>query len=153
MTQRLPTERKQLSGTYKPSKDRKGIDAGAALADVPVPPETISAPGAKEWARLAPLLVDMGLLTEADLRTLELLCETLATATELEAAIKLEGFTIEAATGGRKAHPALKALETTRNAASRMLGDFGLSPKARKYVSKAPAAKDRDWNPWEHLED
>ena len=45
---------------------------------------------------------------------------------------------IEAATGGRKAHPALKALETTRNAAVRLMAEFGLSPKARKYVSKAP---------------
>ena len=85
-------------------------------------------------------------MTEADLRTLALACETLATATVLETTILEEGFTIEAATGGRKAHPALKALESTRNAAHRMLSDFGLSPKSRKFVSKAPGpAKDNEF--------
>jgi P27 family predicted phage terminase small subunit len=103
-----------------------------------------------EWGALAPVLVDLELLTRADLRTLELCCETLATATALETTIRAEGFTIAAATGGQKSHPCLKALETTRNAALRMLSDFGLSPKARKFVQKAPGAK-RD-NPFAFLD-
>jgi len=50
------------------------------------------------------------------------------------------GFTIEAATGGHKAHTTLKALETTGNATHRMLADLGLNSKARKFVEKAPGS-------------
>jgi P27 family predicted phage terminase small subunit len=102
---------------------------------------------------IGPVLVDMGVLTLADLRTLALLCETLATVTELENAVQREGFTIAAATGGGKAHPALKALETTRNSAHRMLGDFGLHPKARNYVSRAPGPAAGTDDPFAHLDD
>lgn len=43
---------------------------------------------------LAAVLVSMEVLTRADLRTLALCCETLATATALEDTIRSEGFTI-----------------------------------------------------------
>ena len=145
--QRLPTKVKKLRRTHQQCRDRGGMDAGERLTRAPVAPDTLSDAGKKEWRPLARNLVEMGVLTRADLRTLELCCETLATATALEETIHAEGFTIEAATGGKKAHPALKALETTRNAAHRMLSDFGLSPKSRKYVERAPApAKDNPWS-------
>jgi thymidylate synthase ThyX len=41
--------------------------------------------------------------------------------------------------------------ETSRNAGLRMLSDFGLSQKSRRYVQKAPGAK-RD-NPFAFLDD
>ena len=143
MTEKLPTEQKKLKGTLRPSRENKGIEAGARLTEAPLPPDTLSVGAIAEWNALAPVLVGLELLTLADLRTLELCCETLATATALEETIRAEGFTIAAATGGHNAHPALKALETTRNAAHRMLSDFGLSPKSRKYVSKAPKTPER----------
>jgi P27 family predicted phage terminase small subunit len=147
MSEKLPTETKELSGTLRPCREHEGLEAGARLSEAPLPPDTLSEGAVGEWIWLAPVLVSMKLLTEADLRTLALCCETLATATALEEAIRAEGFTIAAATGGQKAHPALKALETTRNAAVRLLSDFGLSPKARKYVQKAPTAeKDNPWS-------
>jgi P27 family predicted phage terminase small subunit len=150
MTEKLPTETKRLKGTFRQSRERGGIEAGARLAEVPLPPETLSSGAMGEWNWLAPVLVELEVLTRADLRTLALCCETLSTATELETTIRDEGYTIPASTGGRKSHPALKALETSRNAGLRMLNDFGLSPKSRKFVTKAPGpAKD---NPWANLD-
>jgi P27 family predicted phage terminase small subunit len=136
--QKLPKKSKQLRGTYRSDRESGGIDAGDRLKTAPKPPDTLSVGAKSEWEALAPVLVALGILTVADLRTLELLCETLSTATALEETIRIEGFTIAAATGGHKAHPALKALETTRNAACRMLSDFGLNPRARKFVERAP---------------
>jgi len=150
MSEKIPTETKRLRGSFRQSRERGGIEAGARLSEAPLPPNTLSVGAVAEWGALAPVLVDLELLTRADLRTLELCCETLATATALETTIRAEGFTIAAATGGQKSHPCLKALETTRNAALRMLSDFGLSPKARKFVQKAPGAK-RD-NPFAFLD-
>lgn len=138
MSEKLPTETKQFQRTHRPSRDRQGLEAGARLTEVPEPPENLFAGAAEHWRELAPLLVGLELLTAADLPALKLTCKTLATVDALESCIQSEGFTIEAATGGRKAHPALKALETQRNAAARLLSDFGLSPKSRKFVSPAP---------------
>lgn len=168
MTEKLPTETKRFQRTHRPSRDREGLEAGARLSEAPEPPASLSDGAAEHWRELAPLLVDLEILTEADLPALKLACKTLATVDALETAIHSEGFTIQAANGGRKAHPALKALETQRNAAARLLSDFGMSPKARKFVTKAPgrradnpyaqfgrpeARKPRGENPYAHLED
>jgi P27 family predicted phage terminase small subunit len=96
------------------------------------------------WKVLAAETVALNVLTTADLPALALLCETQATAAELEETIKLEGFTIPTGNDGKKAHPALKSLESTRNCAARLLAEFGLTPKSRKYVEKAPASRDED---------
>ena len=124
MSEKLPTETKRFKGTLRLSREREGLEAGARLTEEPLPPETLSEGAVSEWEWLAPVLVSMEILTEADLRTLALACETLATATALEDTIQAEGFTIAAATGGHKAHPALKAwklLATQPTACCRIL--------------------------------
>ena len=64
------------------------------LREPPEPPESMSDGARLEWSELAPVLVELEVLTRADLRTLGLCCETLATATALEDTIRSEGFTI-----------------------------------------------------------
>lgn len=142
--QKLPQSRKLLSGTNRPGRDQKGISAGDALTEAPPPPDGMSVRACVAWEVLAAETVSLGVLTSADLPMLTLLAETQATAVELEATIQEEGFTVSTAAGGKKAHPALKALESTRNAAGRLLKEFGLSPLSRKYVERAPTAIDED---------
>lgn len=142
--QKLPQSRKQLSGTDRPDKNRKGIRPGQALKEAPPPPGTLSEIARTAWEDLAAETVALGVLTTADLPMLALLAETSATVSELEHTIRSEGFTVETGAGGKKAHPALKALETTRGAVTRLLKEFGLSPLSRKFVEKAPAASDYD---------
>jgi len=50
----------------------------------------------------------------------------------LEAAIRSEGLTIEAGSGGRKAHPALQTLTAARRQAQTLLSLFGLMPNGRR---------------------
>jgi P27 family predicted phage terminase small subunit len=132
--QKLPKHRKQLTGTYRADKDRRGIRPGEALREAPPPPEGMSERACAAWEVLAGETVALNVLTSADLPMLALLAETQATAAELEATIRAEGFTIPTAAGGRKSHPALRALESTRNAAGRFLPHLGLSPSSRKFV-------------------
>ena len=136
--QKLPASRKQLKGTNRPEMDRKGVKPGRAFSEPPPPPDGMSERACTAWKVLAAETVGLGVLTSADLPMLALLAETQATAAELEATIRDEGFTVSTAAGGRKSHPALKALESTRNAAGRLLQQFGLSPSSRKYVESAP---------------
>jgi P27 family predicted phage terminase small subunit len=144
--QKLPRDRKQLTGTYRADKDRQGVKPGEALKEAPPPPESLSEIACAAWVVLADETVALGVLISADLPMLALLAETSATVSELESVIRAEGFTVETGAGGKKAHPALKALETTRGAVTRLLKEFGLSPLSRKFVEKAPKPVDPDEN-------
>lgn len=130
---------KLMQGTHKPSREPKS-EALDVLEATPRPPTYLSPGGAEEWRRVAPEAVRVG-VTRADLRALAMLCETLATESDLRAVIEREGTTIEAGSGGRKSHPALAALAQARHQAHALLSDFGLLPRGRQSLpKKAPPA-------------
>lgn len=104
----------------------------------PDPPTTLTDEAKSEWIILAASCVDLGVLSGADLRALELLCEVLASEQELRALLQKEGMTIAGAGSNAKSHPAVKLLESTRNQAVRMLSDFGLTPRGRLGVEIRP---------------
>ena len=90
---------------------------------------------------MAPATVGLGTLTHADLRALELLADTLATAAEAQATVAQCGFTVPTADGGAKPHPAVRIMETARAQAKGLLADFGLTPRGRQGVDTKPAGK------------
>ncbi|MEP6636683.1 MAG: phage terminase small subunit P27 family [Acidobacteriota bacterium] len=138
MTQRLSVQAKRLSGTDRDDRRPKRT-ALERLRAVPPAPEHLSVRAQVEWGPLATACVELGTLTSADLRGLELLAEVLATEAELRELLKTEGMTIPGADGNSKSHPACKLLESTRNQAARLLSDFGLTPKGRQSVDVYPA--------------
>ncbi len=83
-------------------------------------------------------MVGIGTLTGADLRAFEMLAETLATATDAAETLARDGMTCGTADGGLKTHPAVKVLETARSQAKALLGEFGLTPRARQGVDVKP---------------
>jgi P27 family predicted phage terminase small subunit len=123
--------------------------AGARLDELPDPPGHLSELAAAEWWRVGAVAVEVGTLTRADLRGLELLAETLATEREARELLAREGTTIEAGSGGRKAHPAVGMMAQARAQAHRLLHDFALLPRARSYVS--PVAESRPHDPAERF--
>ena len=138
MTQRRSAQLKRLHGTDRPSRDPKPT-ALDRLRTIPEPPDHLSPRAKIEWMPLATASVELGTLTSADMRALELLAEVLATEAELRELLKIEGMTIPGADRNTKAHPACKLLESTRNQAARLLADFGLTPKGRQGVDVYPA--------------
>lgn len=146
MPARRSTASKAARGTLRPGRIRQ-TPAAERLTAAPRPPAGLDPAAAAEWKLLAPLLVETGVLTRADLRTLRLLCETLASAASLDATIKAEGLTIESGSGARKAHPGLNALAVARSQAARLLDGFGLSPRGRASVDQAPDGGDDDDDP------
>jgi len=144
MTRRLSAQAKRLSGTARVDRHPKPT-ALERLRAVPPAPGHLSVRAKLEWVPLATACVELGTLTSADLRGLELLAEVLATETELRELLKTEGMTIPGADGNSKSHPACKLLESTRNQAARLLSDFGLTPKGRQGVDVYPA---RSANPF-----
>lgn len=145
---RTPEARKRVKGTYRPDRAKRKPKAGN-LSGVPPAPVHLSDMARAEWEALAPIAVAQGTLASADLRAFELLCETLATAAAAQATVAAEGLTINGA-GTVRTHPAVKIQEGARAQATRLLIEFGLTPRARGHVD-AVAAPDRA-NPFSELD-
>lgn len=58
-----PAALKKAKGTYRPPRDQ---DGASLPAGVPPVPDGLNPQAAREWARLAPLCLQAGLLTHAD---------------------------------------------------------------------------------------
>lgn len=112
---------------------------GEQLARCPKPPAHLSAGAKTEWKRLAPVVHKLGTMRGADLTAFALLCSTLATATEAAEVVRREGMTLATGSGGTRSHPAIKAMETARGQAQRLLAEFGLTPRSSGSVDRAPA--------------
>lgn len=145
-TRPVSPQLKVLRGTLQLSRLPKRA-AGERLSKAPSAPATLSALAADEWRELAPVAVELGVLTRADLRAFGLLCQVLATESELRVVLKTEGLLI-AGVACSKAHPATKLLESTRNQAIRMLDSFGLTPRGRQSVDMRPRLDDEE-NAWD----
>jgi P27 family predicted phage terminase small subunit len=137
MPPRQSNERKRAAGTFRPDRNprRSPIEP---LGDAPSPPGYLSAGAKREWGPLTRVLVDLGVIVEADLRSLALLCEVLASEAEYRAQIARDGALLIAPNGTRRANPIVKMLEASRNQAARMLSSFGLDPKGRQGVDLQP---------------
>lgn len=137
MTRLVPLRTKTLRGTARADRIKPKVDPSARLVDVPEAPALLSPGAAAEWRTLARTLVDLGTLTAADLRALEMLAGLLNDIRMFGTAIAADGLVITSG-GVTKAHPGLAALGTARGLARMMLRDFGLTPGAR--VEAAPMA-------------
>ncbi len=129
-----PIAEKRLKGTYRPSRAQT-IDKADQLPTCPEPPATASEGAATEWRVVAPLAHALGTLTATDMRAFELLCEALATEHAARKRVDLDGLLITT-TQGMKPHPAIKAMETSRHQAIKLLECFGLTPKSRANVER-----------------
>ena len=86
MTQRLSTTEKHVRGTLRKDRAPKRT-AADRLRTAPKAPHSLSEGAKSEWAPLARAVVELGVLTTADLRALALLAETLAAEAELRAVL------------------------------------------------------------------
>jgi P27 family predicted phage terminase small subunit len=88
--------------------------------------------GAKpHWRRLAPMLLRLGLLTEADQSALACLCEALYDLEWANREIAKEGRTQMGSTGTTVAHPAVLIARQAREHVRKFGAEFGLTPATR----------------------
>ncbi len=116
------------------------------LTTTPPAPDYLSAAASLEWAKIAPAAVATGTLTDGDLRALALLCECLASESAMREVLGREGVTVATGNDGMKPHPCLRALETARTQAHKLMADFGLTPKSR--VGTAGVKPAPKWAPY-----
>ena len=151
--QRKPAAVKRLQGTARADRAPR-VDYSTRLTETPPAPASLRPAAIPHWNRVAAAAVGIGTLTAADVPLLELLANTLAAEAGARAALDRDGLTTEAGSGGRKKHPAAAIAETARGQALAMFREFGLSPRSRQGVDRAPGvahnpfSRDGGPSPW-----
>ena len=137
-----PTQIKVLQGTFRPDRSHGEVfpDVSSDLS----PPDHLSEPAHEKWLELAPVLTRNGLLSECDLDTLALYCETWVRWRTTEEALQREGMTTTAQSGYKQVSP-YYTIASKSQAELRALADrLGMNPSARTRIETAPVEKSND---------
>lgn len=120
---------------------------------MPKCPKWLSDDAKKEWRRVAKVLFECGLLTEADQTALAAYCESYALWKQAQELIKTEGITYEytnksGATNIVK-HPAVEISLKSMLVIKQFCSEFGLTPSSRGRIN-LPAKQDEE-DPFEEF--
>jgi len=147
----VPRALKILRGN--PGKRALGKREPKPLPGVPRMPGHLSARAKAAWKSIGPELDRMGVLTLADAKALELLCDAYAEYRAARDAVEKEGLTYETfGPSGSMTRPRPEvaiASDAWRRIAA-MLREFGMTPSSRTKVSMADA-NDKPGNPFAEL--
>ena len=120
--------------------------------DIPTPPGYLGEHGRREWARMAPELLRLGLLTVADVQPFAAYClaydrwATAETAVAVLAAADpvTRGLMLTTANGNQIQNPLVCAANKAARDMIKFASEFGLTPASRRHLASnadRPAAK------------
>jgi P27 family predicted phage terminase small subunit len=125
-----PTKLRLLRGN--PSRTPIGPEPEPQItADVPQPPEHLSAEAAVEWRKIAPELHRIGLLTMADLAAFGGWCEVMARWIKAERELHGQPYTVSTDEGGTKINPLVSIANTALRDMVHCASQFGMTPAGR----------------------
>jgi P27 family predicted phage terminase small subunit len=147
-----PTALKVLRGNPGRRPLNKREPAPARAVDLTPPPELTGA-AAAEWARLAPKLQRLGLLTEIDDRALIAYCVTWARWLEAEQELRDHGMVLKGRRGAPFLSPYVKIAATSLAQLKAWIEQFGMTPSARSRVKTDPGEQPADpFTKYDHAE-
>lgn len=115
------------AGLY-PNSYGRGNEIQVETVNFLAPPEWLSPKGVEAWEYLVPKLSNSQLLTQLDMPSLSILCESLADYIHYTDLIREEG---PLSSTGRGVHPYTKLREDAFRKYHSLSKEFGLSPSAR----------------------
>ena len=130
----------------KGRKPSNVISGSQTLLTTPAPPSWLSKDAKAEWRRCAPVLVERGVLTVADLGTLEGYATAMGRVREAEKTIRVEGATYTAESGPKR-HPAVTTQDAALKTARLFAAELGLTPYSRSRTAIASNAPDDEPSP------
>lgn len=111
---------------------REGIPAFEPLTSEE-PPKELEEAVQLAWREIVPLLSAKKVLTNADVPSLIVMCQTLADYHTMRRQVAEEGYTIEGQHGPVR-HPLLNIIMAARTALLHYFNSFGMTPSARSKV-------------------
>jgi P27 family predicted phage terminase small subunit len=123
--------------TTEPAPPPMGSDA---------PPDFLTPEAQTEWARIAPLLRQVGVLTETDRAALVAYCDAWATWKEATAKIRQFGMVLKVKDGQIPVvSPYVKIAHDALTHMKALLIEFGMTPSSRARVHATPPVKASKW--------
>ncbi len=139
-----PTQLKILQGTYRPDRANESEVFPDAPAHLTAPDHLPEGAALDKWNELAPILSRNGLLTECDLDTLTLYCQTWARYVEAETQLHTEGSTTTAQSGYQQVSAWVTISKNTRADLLKLGDRLGLNPSSRSRINITPQAEEPD---------
>jgi P27 family predicted phage terminase small subunit len=99
------------------------------------PPKHLPEYAKEFWCDVAPGLIRANLLTEADIKSFEVMALTYNTICQAEKCIDEEGLLIDGARGGQVKNPAISILNQARQQFRLQCQSFGLDPLSRERLN------------------
>lgn len=135
-----PTADKELRGNPGKRPLNKNEAKPHKLTELPEPPDYIGDYGAREWNRVGPELIKLGLMSTVDLQVFEAYCLNVQLMVDARKAIADKGMLVNGARG-KVRNPAIAAFASASTAIRGFASEFGLSPSARSRI-KLPTDSD-----------
>jgi P27 family predicted phage terminase small subunit len=137
-----PTALKELEG----NPGKRSLNRSEPRPDVEAPacPKWVTGEGRKEWRRIVPLLVRLGLLTKVDRAALVGYCQAWARVVQAEEEMQKPGFQMIEVTDKGYAHvnPWFQVWTQSMKQVKAFGAEFGLTPAARSRVQTPEASED-----------
>lgn len=138
----IPTARKKAERAPSLKNRNKEEPQVPAIVHAPPAPLHLHVWAQEEWARVAPLMVDVGMLTELDLAPLTAYCEAFAVfrvASEKMARLAAQddssaGLVVQSPSGAVYLNPLHAAKSKAAADMVRYAGELGLTPSARASI-------------------
>jgi P27 family predicted phage terminase small subunit len=139
-----PTALKLLEGN--PSHRPLNLNEPRPLVGEPTIPAHLNKDARKEWRRLVPILLQMGVLTVADGGQLGNLCVVYSTMSRAQAQLDKSGLLMKTTAGYVQTNPLLKVVATQMAPIGSISREFGLSPASRTRIhAQADNSFDAIW--------
>jgi P27 family predicted phage terminase small subunit len=141
-----PTALKVVQGTAVKSRVRDD-EPEYRNAEIGTPPDGLTVEGLKAWERIAPQLLEAGVLKSADVDALRQLCDSLGTYEEAHRTIAKTGYFTKAANGLVMLSPAVYLRNQAAKDSQKLLIEFGMTPAARTRIGATKQKKrGDDWD-------
>lgn len=139
-----PDAIKEAQGTLKKSRVNNDQPVFDVPKDLPKPPNTMNIYGKRLWNAMLPMLVNVGLYTEADYNAFELLCMAYGDMIKARKDLAKSGTVVLSPNGAVYQHPNVGIANQAWKRVKDMLTQFGLTPAERSRVKAlSPSEKSR----------
>jgi P27 family predicted phage terminase small subunit len=130
---RKPLPLKLVQGTNR--ADRDNPDQPQPEVSIPAPPHHLSKEARAEWDRMAPILADMGLISEVDRSAFAMYCQSWGDHAKAENMIRKHGAVVKTTNGNIVQSPWVGISNRAKLIAHKFLVGFGMTPADRGKVT------------------
>ena len=146
-----PTELRLLEGVPGHSRPINENEPKPPKTLVLRPPAWMMPEAKKCWKKYAPILNDMGVITEVDIPAFEGFCQSYAMWKAAQQDIMIFGMTTVTKSGYEQQRPAVAIAQQNLKSMQSFATEFGLTPSSRSRITTGAAAGADEMDPMEAL--